>query len=109
MLFDRPIEKRLRNRRIVDFAMSMATIADEIDDNITLERIAIVGSDLCHSNHGVYVFRIHVKNGDGLTLGQIGSEARRLVFAGHGGETDQIVGNDMKCAADRVSWKIGVV
>ena len=41
MIFDLLVKQRLRNGRIVDFAVAVAAIADEIDDNIGAELIAI--------------------------------------------------------------------
>ena len=80
MVFNFCVEQRLRNGRIVYFAMAVAAEADEIDDHVTCELRSVIGGNFAHADDGIGIFSIHVENGDGLTLGQIGGEARGVEF-----------------------------
>ena len=50
-----------------------------------------------------------MKNGNGLPLRDIRSEARRVQFGGNGGEADQVVDDDMNGASDGIALQVGVI
>ena len=63
MLFDLPIKDGLRVAGIVGLVMAMTAIADQIDDNIALELLAVIVGDLSHANPGFGVVGVDVKDG----------------------------------------------
>src|SRR6202042_2619760 len=76
---------------------------------IRAESIAIVQSDASNTDHRIYIFAIHVKDGDRLASSQLRRKSRRMRFAGYGGEADQIVGDDVYRSAHGVAGQIGKV
>ena len=88
MLFDLLIEKRLRDGGVVDFAVAVAAEADEIDDYVAVEFVAVFGGDACDADDRVDIFGVDVEDRDGLTLGQVRREAGRMLVARRSGEAD---------------------
>src|SRR6185437_1493712 len=97
------VAQRLRNCGVVNFAVAVAAIADEINHDGTVEGVAIFDGDSGDADNGVGIFGVDMKNRDGQALHEIGSEARRLAFGGDGGEADEIVENDVNAAAGGVA------
>ena len=71
MILDAFIEKRLRDGRIVDFAVAMAAVADDVHDHVAAKRGAILGGDFAHAHNGIRVFRVHVEDRHRLPLGNV--------------------------------------
>ena len=78
MFLDGFVQQRLGDRRIIDFAVPVAPVADQVHDYISAERIAIVKSDAAHADYGVHIFPVDVKNRDGLAPGDLRGKARRM-------------------------------
>src|ERR1035438_4046542 len=109
MLFDLLIEKRLRDGGVVDFAVAVAAVADEIDDYVGAELVAVFGSEAGDADDGVDVFAVDVEDRNRLAARDAGGEAGRVLFGVAGGETEEIVDDDVDGAADGVSGEVGVV
>ena len=109
MLFDLLVEQRLRDRGIVDFAVAVAAVADEIDDDVGAELVAVFGGHARDADDSVDVFGVDVEDRDRLAARDAGGEARRVLFGVAGGESEQIVDDDVNGAADGVSGQVGVV
>src|SRR5208282_5210858 len=107
MFFDLLIEKRLRDGRVVDFAVTVAAVADEIDDNVGAELVAVFDGHTGDADDGVDVFAVDVKDGDGLAARDAGREARGVLFGIAGGEAEKIVHDHVNCSADGVAGKVG--
>ncbi len=75
MGFDLLVEQGLGDRRIVDLAVAVAAIADEVDDHVGLESVAVVDRERGRAHHRVRVLAVDVKDGDGQALGDVRSEA----------------------------------
>src|SRR2546427_3050095 len=105
MIFDFCVEQRLRDGRIVYFAVAVAAESDEIDHNVTRELRAIIGGNFTYADDRIGILAVYVKNGNGLPLRQIGGEARGVEFHGRRGEAEQIVYDDVNRAADGISGK----
>ena len=88
MILDALVEQRLGNGGIVDFAVAVAAVTDDVHDDVAAERRAIFRGEFSDAHNGVGVFSVDVKNGHGLALGDIGSEARRMLLHGARGEAD---------------------
>ena len=109
MLFDLLIEQRLGDGRVVDFAVAVAAIADEIDDDVGAELVAVFGGEAGDADDGVNVFAVDVKDGNRLAASDAGGEACGVFFGVAGGEAEKIVNDHVNRAADGVSGKVGVV
>ena len=88
MLFDRLIEQRLRDGRIIDLAVTMTPVSNEIDNNIAAELVAILERHAAHANDCIHVFGIDMKNWNILPAGQLCRKARRMQLAWNGSESD---------------------
>jgi hypothetical protein len=73
--FDGGVTARLGDRGVVSFVVAVATVADEVDDDVGAEALAVLGGDSSDSHGGVGVFAVDVEDGDRETLGEIGGEA----------------------------------
>ena len=82
MLFDGLVEQRLGDGGIVDFAVAVAAVADQVDDDIGAELVAVFERHAADADHGIDIFRIHVKDGNRLAAREVGGETRGVFFAG---------------------------
>ncbi len=80
--------------------MAVAAIADQVDDDIGVEAVAVLGGDGRDADDGVGIFRVDVEDGDGQALGDVGGEARGVGLFRHGGEAEEIVHDDVDGSAD---------
>src|SRR5215469_42352 len=76
MLFDLLVKQRLSDRGIVDFAMAVAAITNQINHHIGPEIIAVFGSHARNPDDGVAILGVDVENRDGLAARNAGGEAR---------------------------------
>ena len=109
MILDSFVKKRLRDGGIVDFAVAVAAIADDVHHHVAAEFRAILRGDLSDAHDRVGIFRVDVKNGNGLALGDVRSKARRMLLHRARGEADEIVDDDMNRAADGVGLQVGQI
>ena len=75
VVFDGGVAARLRDGGVVDFAVAVAAVADEVDDDVGVEALAVLGGDGGDAHDGVGVFGVDVEDGDGQALGEVGGEA----------------------------------
>ncbi len=101
MALDAAVAQWLGDGGVVDFGVSMTPIADEIDDHVAVEGVAILGSERGDAHNGSGIFGIDVEDGDGQPAGEIRREAPGVGLVGLGGETDEVVDDDVNAAADR--------
>ena len=109
MVLNALVEERLGDCGIVHFAVAVAAIADEVDDHVGTEFGAVFGGEAAYAHDGIGIFTIDVKDGHALAAGNAGSVTRRVFLRGARGEADQIVDNDVECAADGISREIGEI
>ena len=64
MLADLTVEHRLREHRLVDLVVPVLAVADQLDDNIRLERLAPLGRQLEDLDHILHVIAVHVEHRD---------------------------------------------
>ena len=89
--------------------MAVAAVADEVDDDVGVEALAVLGGDGGDAHGGVGIFAVDVEDGDGQTLGEVGGEAGGVGLFGVGGEAEEVVGDDVHGAADAVAGERGEV
>jgi hypothetical protein len=109
MIFDLCVAQRLRDGGIVDFAVAVAAVSDEVDDHIGVELVAILGGEGGDADDGSRVLGVDVEDGDRQALGEVGGEPGGVRFLGLGGEADEVVDDDVDAASDRVAVDGGEV
>src|SRR5216684_3581179 len=106
MILDALVKEGLRDGRIVDFAVAVAAIADDVHDDVAAEGGAIFRGKLSDAHHGVGVFGVDVEDRHGLAFGDIGGEARGMLLRGLCRKADQVVHDDVNGAADGIGLEI---
>ena len=106
MILDALIKQRLGDGWIVDFAVAVAAVSDDVHDDVAAERGAIFRGKLSDAHDSVRVLSVHVEDRHGLALGEIGCEARGVFLRGAGGEADQIVHDDVNRATDGIGLQV---
>jgi hypothetical protein len=89
--------------------VTVAAVADEVDDYVGAEAVAVLGGEAGYADHGIHIFAVDVKDGDGLAACNAGGEARGVLFQIAGGESQEIVYDYVNGAADGVAGEVGVV
>src|SRR6267378_2774895 len=102
MILDAFVHARLGDSGIVHFAMTVAPVADDIDDHVAAKLSAVVGGQLAYAHDGVRIFAIDVKHRNILALGNIRGESRGLFLLGPRGKANQIVDDDVDCSTNGV-------
>src|SRR6202030_2503191 len=93
------VTKGLRDRGVVHFAVTMFAVADQIHNDRRRKRVAIVEGHAAYPGYRFRVFRVDMENRNRQALAEIGRKARRMQFARHRGEADQIIYDDVDRAA----------
>src|SRR5882672_4917294 len=109
MVLDELIKTGLGDGGIINFTVAVAAEADEVDDDVAVELVAILGRDAGHADDCVYIFGVDVEYRHRLAFGQVGGEARRMFIAGRGGKSDQVVDDDVNRSAYGISFEVGEV
>ncbi len=109
MILDARVANGLGDCRIVNLAVPVPAVAEQIDDDIGSERVAVFKSEASDARHRVRIFGIHVEDGNRQALGEIGSEAAAGGLVRLGGESDQVVNDDMQRAAHVIARNGSVV
>src|SRR5260370_39089427 len=109
MVLDSLVEERLSDGRIIHFAVAVAAVANEVNNNVAAKSSAIFRSEPANAHYGGGIFRVDVEYRHGLALGQVRSETRRMVLRRQGRETDEAVHADVNRAADGVRTHVSKV
>ena len=109
MFLNRLIKQWLRNGGIVDFAVAVTAVADQIDDDVAAESVAIFEGHATDPHHGVDIFGIHVKDWNVLAAGELSGKMGGVQFAGRGRKSNQVVDDDMHGSANAEPRQVGVV
>jgi hypothetical protein len=73
---DAAVAHGLRGGGIIDLAVAVAAVADQVDHHVAVEFVTILHRPARDAYGGVRIFGIHVENRDGQALGHVGSKAR---------------------------------
>src|SRR5690349_3952134 len=60
MIFDGPVHQGLSDGGIVDFAVAVPAVADEVDDDVACEAGTVFKSEAADAYDGVYIFAVDV-------------------------------------------------
>src|SRR5580765_7711870 len=106
MVLDGPVQERVSDGGIVDFAVTMAAIADQVYDHVALVNITVFDGESSDPNHGIHIFGVDVKDRDGLPPCQLRGKTRRVFLVVQRGKAEQIVGDDVDGAAYGVALQV---
>src|SRR5271155_267260 len=98
-----PVTQRLRDRRIIHFAVPVPPVADQIHHHWRSKRIPILRRNPPHARHRVRIFRVHMKNRNRQPLRQVRRKSRRLRVPRNRREPDQIIHDDVHRPTHRES------
>ena len=108
MFFDNAIHHRLSRQRLVSFVMTMATVGNQINENIPFKDRAIFH---CHTGSKSNRFRIiavHMNNRRLNHFGDVGTKLGRTgVGRVRGGKTDLVIDHNTNRAAHFITAGIG--
>ena len=107
MVLDRSIQQRLSDGRIIDLAVTVAAIADQIHDYVALEGVAVFERHAADANHRVHIFGVDVKDRNRLAARQLRGKTRRMLLVVQRGESEQVVGDDVHRAAHGIALEVG--
>ena len=80
MLFDRFVDAWLGYGRIIDLAVPVAPIADQINHDIAAEGVAIFDCQSPHAQNGIHILAIHMENRNALSSRKLSCETRGMEF-----------------------------
>ena len=105
MRADHLIDRRLRERRLVAFVVAIAAVADQVDQVIELETLAVGNRQPCRLDARDRIVGVDVRNRNLEAARQAAgvAGAERLFRVGR--EPDLVVGNDVDDAADVVAFE----
>jgi hypothetical protein len=106
MGLDRLVHERLRVAGLVALVVAEAAVADEIDDEILPEALAVRHGEADRRDGGLGVVRVHVDDRDVEALGEVARIAGRARFDRVGREPDLVVRDEMERAAGRVAGEV---
>src|SRR5207302_4335388 len=106
MVLDALVKSWLGDGGVIHFAVAVAAVADEVDNHITAKRCAILGGHLPNAHDSVGIFSVHMENGNRLALNNVRGKARRMLLVWRRCEADEIVDDDVDCAADGVRAQV---
>ena len=100
---DLGVEERLREARLVAFVVTVAAIADQVDDDVLEERRPVGAGDARRFEAGDRVVGVDVDDRDLVAARQAARVRRAVGFARRGGEADLVVHDHVDRAAGRIA------
>ena len=99
MAGDRAVHQRLGEGRLVGLVVPVPPIAEQIDDDVLLELLAVFGGDAGDLYDGFRIIAVDVKDRRLDALGHIGGIRARPRGRRARRKADLVVDDDMNCAA----------
>ena len=103
---DEVVHERLGHRGVVALVVPAAAIADEVDDDIPVELLAVGEGELRHADDRLRVIAVHMEDRRLDHLGDIRGVDRCATFAGGRREADLVVDVDMNGAAGAIGAEL---
>ena len=100
MIFDSGIAKWLCNGGIVNLAVPVSPIADQVHNHIAVKRVTIIDGKFRHAHNRIGILRIDMEDWNGQTLRNIGRKSRGIRLLGTGSKSDQIIYDDVDAASN---------
>ena len=108
-LVDLGVHQRLRVAGVVALVVAVAAVADEVDDHVLVEPLAVGVGQPGHPHAGLGVVAVHVEDRRLDDLGHVGRVEARPGGLGRGGEPDLVVDHDVDGAAHPVALDVAHV
>ena len=108
-LVDLGVHERLRVAGVVALVVPVAAVADEVDDDVLVERLAVGVGEPGHPHARLGVVAVHVEDRRLDDLGHVGGVEARAGGLGRGGEPDLVVHDDVDRAADPIALDVAHV
>ena len=105
LLLNRLVQPRLCERGLIAFVVAEAPITVQVDDGVLLEFSPEIQGESHYVGDGFGVITVHVKNGNLQHLDDVGRVSRGPRFPRSRRESDLVVDNDVKRAADLIAVK----
>ncbi len=110
MLFDFLVHQRLGCTWLVRFVVTVTTVAEQVDQHVTLEGITEVQRQTGDECHGFWIISVHVENWRLNHLTNVGTVWRRTrIQRVRGGEAHLVVDHDANGTAHFVTPRFGHV
>ncbi|CAB4880241.1 unannotated protein [freshwater metagenome] len=100
------VHLRLRVRRVVALVVAVTAVADEVDDNVLVECLAVLEREPGDTEARLGVVGVHVEDRGLNGLSHVGAVRRRARVLRRRGETDLVVDDDVHRPADAVAGDI---
>ena len=103
---DDVVHQRLGHRRVVALVVPAAAVADQVDDDVLLERLPVVDGQPRHPDAGLGVVAVHVEDRRADHPRDVGRVEARPGRRRAGGEADLVVDDDVHRAAGAVAAQL---
>ena len=100
------VHLRLGHRRVVGLVVTAAAVANQIDDHVATEALAVLEGQACGADHGIRVISVDVEDRSLSHTRNVGGVGCATAVVGQGGETDLVVHHDVQGAAGGVSLQV---
>lgn len=104
-VLDNRIHERLGEHGLVKLVVTHFTVANQVDDNVATEALAVLGSNAEGVGNVVHAVRVHVEDGRANCRGDLRAVDARSGLIGGRGEANLVVDHDMNGSADGVVLK----
>ena len=106
LLLDEVVHARLRHRRVVALVVAAAAVADEVDDDVLVEPLAVLEGELGHVHHGLRLVAVDVEDRGLDGLGHVGGVHRGARLGRRRGEAHLVVHDHVDRAAGAVAGQL---
>ena len=109
LVLDERIEEGLGEGGLVLLVMAILAVADEVDEEVFLESLAVLDGEVSAGDGGFWILGVDVQDGRLDELGDVGAVAAGAGVSRRGGEADEVVDDDMDRTADGVAIEQGEI
>ncbi len=106
LLLDQVVHQRLGVRRVVALVVTAAAVADQVDDDVLVERLAVLERQPRDADARLGVVAVHVEDRRLDHPRDVGAVERGARRAGRGGEADLVVDDQVDRAAGAVAAQL---
>lgn len=103
---DEVVHERLRHRGVVALVVAASAVADEVDDDVAVELLAVRERQVGDAGHGLRVVAVHVEDRRLDRLRHVGRVHRRASGLRRRGEPDLVVDDEVHGAAGAVATQL---
>ena len=105
-LINQSVHDGLGHRRVVAFVVAATAVADHVDDDVLVERIAVLEGECCHVDNSFRIVAVHMENRYLEALGEVGGVAGRTARRWSGCEANLVVYDHVDRATGLVTGQL---